>query len=522
MAIYGIYKDEIEQYAKAGDWQMVKGLIAQSSDQDPYKAEAEKKYGKQIATTTIARPPHQAAIEAAARLGNYAEVERLINALPDTDPYKSSMYGLFKDKFPSNKLPNPIASEAGFINFPARVGTANNPEVERLIALYKKSYAQIKGEMVSVSEAGQFQRRAALTQIEKILTELGQDTDKWIANNIPKAYQAGATQGLKQLDHIGVTRTFYHGTGGTKAIGSGGNMAGAGFYVSDTQEIAKKFGSKVTTYTIKLNPAEVLTVDSQQALKQLYMDAARFSPGVKLEEAIPKYAASKGFRAIEITPGFEPYGGINIIDKTLLIGGGNALQTGFTNINQSAVEALVSDAQKSFGDALSTVNRSARQIFNKATQQAIKDRLATGEIAGLDRVKIAKDIKQIVADQGVAALTDRGGRTWELDRYAEMLTRTKIVEARNTGLSNKLAENGFDLVQVSSHGATDVCGDWEGKILSLNGQTPGYPTVDEATADGLFHPNCEHAVNAVVPDLSDRTFGFNTESGVYDRALALT
>jgi hypothetical protein len=513
MAVYGIYKDEIEQYAKAGDWQMVKGLIAQSSDADPYKAEAEKKYGQQIATTVINRPTHQAEIEAAARLGDYAKVEKLIAAIPEGDPYKASMYELFKDKFPSA---NPITSEAGFINFPARVGTEGNPEVERLVALYKKSYQEIASELTNVSDAGRYQRTAALNQIEKILTNLGQDTNKWIAENIPKQYQLGAAQGIAQLEDVGATRTFYHGVGASKVLSPGGNLVGGGFYVTDSEEIAKKFGSKITTYTIKLNASEVLTVNDQAELKQLYMNAARAFRGVPLEEAIPKYALQQGYKAIEINPAFDPLGGVNILDKKLLTAPARAVQAGFTNINQSAVEALVSDAQKSFGDALSTVNRSARQIFNKATQQAIKDRLATGEMVPLDRVKIANDIKQIVSDQGVAALTDRGGRQWTLDRYAEMLTRTKVVEARNTGLSNKLAENGYDLVQVSAHGANDVCGDWEGKILSLSGRTDGYPTVDEATADGLFHPNCEHAINAVVPDLSSDTNAYDNPYNALD------
>lgn len=515
---YGIYKDEIEAYAKAGDWEMVKGLIAQSADADPYKAEATAKYADNLKSVTLLRPSHQAEIEAAARLGDYAKVEKLISAMADTDPYKQSMIGLFGDKFPSKNI---LTSEKGFVNFPLRIGTENNPEVERLVALYKKSYQQIASELSNVSDAGQVQRASALRQIEKILTGLGQDTNKWLAENIPKQYQAGAAQAIAQLENLGATRTFYHGAGAAKALTSGGNMAGGGFYVTDSEEIAKKFGSKITTYSIKLSANEVLTVNSQAELKQLYMDAAKAFRGIPLEQAIPKYALKEGYKAIEISPAFDPLGGVNILDKRLLTAPARGLETGFTTINKSAVEALVSDAQKSFGDALSTVNRSARQIFNQATQQAIKDRLASGEIGGLDRVKIASDIKQIVADQGVAALTDKGGRQWTLDRYAEMLTRTKIVEARNTGLGHKLAQNGFDLVEVSSHGATDVCGDWEGKILSLSGQTDGYPTVDEATADGLFHPNCEHAVNAIVPDLSTLTVAYNPDSGEYDDSFSL-
>ena len=90
-------------------------------------------------------------------------------------------------------------------------------------------------------------------------------------------------------------------------------------------------------------------------------------------------------------------------------------------------------------------------------------------------------------------------------RYSEMLIRTKAVEARSTGMMNRIVENDYDLVQVSSHGATDVCGKWEGEILSVTGNTPGYKTVQMATDDGLFHPNCRHAMNVIVSNLAAET-----------------
>lgn len=40
----------------------------------------------------------------------------------------------------------------------------------------------------------------------------------------------------------------------------------------------------------------------------------------------------------------------------------------------------------------------------------------------------------------------------------------------------------------------------DGKVLSLTGETPGYPTMDEAKAAGLFHPNCRHLYGLYVED----------------------
>jgi hypothetical protein len=93
-----------------------------------------------------------------------------------------------------------------------------------------------------------------------------------------------------------------------------------------------------------------------------------------------------------------------------------------------------------------------------------------------------------------------------------MLFRTKVVEARNRGMVNRMAENGYDLVQVTAHAGTcPICAPWEGKILSISGQSKEYDSVAEAEADGLFHPNCRHAINTLVPSLAKKTNAYTNE-----------
>jgi len=68
------------------------------------------------------------------------------------------------------------------------------------------------------------------------------------------------------------------------------------------------------------------------------------------------------------------------------------------------------------------------------------------------------------------------------------------MQAHLEGTANRLVEQGHDLVKVSTHiGACELCQPWQGKILSITGKTEGYPTLEEAKAAGLFHPNCRHA-----------------------------
>lgn len=180
--------------------------------------------------------------------------------------------------------------------------------------------------------------------------------------------------------------------------------------------------------------------------------------------------------------------------------------TGFNRVHKDAVAALVDDASAAFMESMTGINRSARLLLGRATRELLTQKMAEGTIGGKALREVRNNIKGILQEQGLDALTDKAGRKWTLDRYSEMLFRTKAVEARNRGLANRMAENDYDLVQVSDHlGECELCRPWEGMILSLTGRTPGYPTVSEAEAEGLFHPNCRHAINTLVPSLARAT-----------------
>lgn len=183
----------------------------------------------------------------------------------------------------------------------------------------------------------------------------------------------------------------------------------------------------------------------------------------------------------------------------------------FNVIHQEAIEALIDDTARAFGESLTGIARSANILLGKTLREEITFRIAKGFIAGEALREAKKAIKGVLRERGISSLVDKAGRNWTLDRYSEMLFRTKAVEARNRGLVNKMAEYNYDLVQVSQHYNTcDVCADWEGEILSITGETSGYPTLAQAEADGLFHPNCRHAVNVLIPSLARKTNAYET------------
>ena len=77
--------------------------------------------------------------------------------------------------------------------------------------------------------------------------------------------------------------------------------------------------------------------------------------------------------------------------------------------------------------------------------------------------------------------------------YAEMATLTAIERASREGYMDQAREFGYDLVMISDHyGACPICEAWQGVVVSIDGKTPGYLTLADAEAAGVFHPRCMH------------------------------
>ncbi len=191
-------------------------------------------------------------------------------------------------------------------------------------------------------------------------------------------------------------------------------------------------------------------------------------------------------------------------------------------VNREAIKALTDDVALSFAEGMRGIARNAQSVLDDALRQQLNFIVADGKLTGESRRVISANIRTRLKDEGFSSLVDRRGRSWTFDRYAQMLARTKAVEARNQGLANTMLSAGYDLVQVSNHQSSHKeCRVWEGRVLSLTGKTPGYPTLFEASDAGLFHPNCEHAVNVIEPELAKETYAFNISTQQYEPSLSL-
>lgn len=144
----------------------------------------------------------------------------------------------------------------------------------------------------------------------------------------------------------------------------------------------------------------------------------------------------------------------------------------------------------------------------RALRAAVSTTLAEGAVEGLTNPEMARRMtEKVTKAAGQFKFIDKAGRRWTADNYFGMLTRTLHANAaRQTYIDTATKELGYDLYVIeggvtgsSVENPDDPCDSWAGKIISMTGNTKGYPTYDDAIAAGVFHPNCVHQVRAILP-----------------------
>lgn len=162
-------------------------------------------------------------------------------------------------------------------------------------------------------------------------------------------------------------------------------------------------------------------------------------------------------------------------------------------IHQHAMQVLAEATYTRIDNISNTIGRQFDDIYRKLQLETLR-----GTVAGYDAWgQAARDLKRQFEERGITGFVDKRGREWSIERYVDTVARTVPMEAHLGGTANRLLEQGFDLIEISTHSnPCDKCLPWQGEILSLTGKTEGYPTLAEARAAGLFHPRCRHAFSA--------------------------
>jgi hypothetical protein len=188
---------------------------------------------------------------------------------------------------------------------------------------------------------------------------------------------------------------------------------------------------------------------------------------------------------------------------------GASTSAAFGAIHQQAAQVLAENAFQRFEDVVQVIGRQVNDIYRELALENVR-----GTVVGYDTWKqTARRFREQLAERGVTGFKDRAGKMWNMRTYTEMVARTTTMQAHLEGTANRLVEQGHDLVKVSTHrGACELCQPWQGKILSITGKTKGYPTLEEAKAAGLFHPNCRHAYGLYI-DLDKEIEELNAKEG---------
>jgi len=99
---------------------------------------------------------------------------------------------------------------------------------------------------------------------------------------------------------------------------------------------------------------------------------------------------------------------------------------------------------------------------------------------------------RVFTSQGVRGFTDRSGRNWSLSAYTEMAVRTAAMRAYNDSHLQVMRAVGINLFTVSDDGhPCPLCLPWQNRVVC--DQPDGvHPTMADAIAAGLMHPNCRH------------------------------
>lgn len=184
-----------------------------------------------------------------------------------------------------------------------------------------------------------------------------------------------------------------------------------------------------------------------------------------------------------------------------------AVPEAFSQIHYQATGAMATDAMAKFGHTMIGIKRSAEDVVKFASQKATREIIAAGQLQGRAALDLAKEVKAKIAEDGITALVDKGGKKWQLDTYAKTLTRQMLSNSGREGVMNTAQEFGFDLAVITTHGSDHPeCAAWEGKTVSLTGKTEGYPSLDDATEEGLFHVGCRHGYTIIATPYKPKQF----------------
>lgn len=176
----------------------------------------------------------------------------------------------------------------------------------------------------------------------------------------------------------------------------------------------------------------------------------------------------------------------------------------WADIHTDAIYGIAREMQYHIDQGLAQVGRQVLRYAETARDEALRSAglLKTGEkIASGSTTNDMKNwlIKQLQDEGFMTVQYGQGAGAYQvpLDTYANMVVRSTTREAGNQAMENQLSENGYDLVEMSTHYPTcEVCAPLQGRVYSISGKDKRFPALSIAFSSGYHnvHPNCRHVI----------------------------
>ena len=149
------------------------------------------------------------------------------------------------------------------------------------------------------------------------------------------------------------------------------------------------------------------------------------------------------------------------------------------------------------GPALAAV-RTQKMLQSDILQlrNAVVETFREGALTGMSSLERKKALQARVtklASGGVDSwkFISGDGKNWKSGNYFMTLNRTITAKVAKETYVDSMLEAGHDLATIEGGGdPCPICEAWRGVVVSVSGSNPDYPSLADAEAAGVFHPNC--------------------------------
>lgn len=173
---------------------------------------------------------------------------------------------------------------------------------------------------------------------------------------------------------------------------------------------------------------------------------------------------------------------------------------------QATIKAWQNSARDQMNLAMANMLQNAGQLYADTINRTTAGVLSGGMTG---REALVRTVREWAA-QGIPSITDKAGREWTSEAYANMVIRTNVTRVSHEVQLERSKEFGADLIEVSSHaGARPLCAPYQGRIFSISGQSREYPALASTSYGepaGLFGINCGHFSYPFFPGISRQSY----------------